>query len=496
MDMNMGYRKVVGRTHVVVVTALAAILVMLPPSTAWAQGASKVYLKGHVKNPGEFDHAGNPTLYSLLVNHSGLTDDSFREQAYLARGEIIRVPDGDRAPEIISFSVEDVLNQEPGSDIPLMPQDLVRIYSSEVTRAFEDNVWITGFVKKPGEHELTEGMTLADLLIRAGGFTAEAYMMDAEVSRVELHGIPGDTLSRTFAVPMLNSYNIPDNPEAVLSQIYEGHTPASDFKLQPYDQVHIRRNPDMQLPNSVTVSGQVVFPGTFTLETRGETLSRVIERAGGLTSDAFVEGGRLLRAVDQPGVDRQINLLRQEVKTARENMEIRERAINKVFGEGRMAGAQGTMFPFTSGRLGNANATIINEYRAAIRQYQSTKAAYEKALTLNTGMKRINVDFHAFIVEGDLSEDVVLMPGDRIEIPKHPGTVTVIGQVNNPGVFNHAPGKRMMHYVKLAGGVSQYGGRMIVTQPTGYSYELEWLSDPVVMEGATIRVLPKRPSVK
>ncbi len=472
---------------------LAVFILMLTLPSVWAQGSSNmVYLRGQVKNPGEFPISENPSLYRLLMNNSGLMDEDFRNEVYEARGEIVRTTDGDEGPEIISFSVLDVLNREPGSNLPLQAQDMVRIYKKEVTRAFESYVWITGYVKNPGRFDLTRDMTLADLLLRAGGFTPEAYMLDAEVSRVELHGIPGDTLNRTFDVQMLHTYNVVQNPEEVLSLIYQGATPASAFRMEPYDQVHVRRSPDITLPNNVVVEGQVLYPGTYSLERRDESLSELIDRAGGLTSDAFMAGGQLLRAAEDQTLNLTINELRTEVREAREELELRERAVQTMVGSGmnqQQNQTQGGLPMLSSNRLGDATAEILERYEGAIRRYQDAKESYEDAMALRRGMKRINVDFEALLMRGDKKHDVVLMEGDKIIVPKGPGTVTVLGQVNNPGVFDHSPGKTMEYYVMIAGGLKESAGKVVVTQPTGYSYALDFLSNPRVMEGAVVRVL-------
>ncbi|GBE30683.1 MAG TPA: hypothetical protein ENH10_08815 [Bacteroidetes bacterium] len=494
--MNRGLRTVRGWQSLMTAMFLTVLLLMLMLSSALAQGSSTmVYLRGQVRTPGEFPISQNPTLYRLLINHSGLMDDNFRNEVYEARGEIIRTMEGAGGPEITSFSVIDVLNQEPGSDIPLQPQDMVRIYKKEVTQAFDSFVWITGYVKNPGRFEMTRDMTLADLLLRASGFTPEAYMLDAEVSRVELHGIPGDTLNRTFNVQMLQTYNVVQNPEDVLSLIYEGATPASNFKLQPYDQVHIRRSPDITLPNNVIVEGQVLYPGTYTLERRDETLSELIDRAGGLTSDAFAAGGQLMRAAEDHNLDMVIEELRKEVRESREEMELRERSVRTTVGGGVEAptNTSAGLPMFGNTRIGDAAADILEGYEGAIRRYQDAKESYEDALGLRRGMKRINVDFHALLMKGDEKQDVVLLEGDKIIIPKAPGTVTVLGLVNNPGVFDHAPGKTMEYYIMIAGGRKAGSGKSIVTQPTGYSYALDFLSNPKVMQGAVIRVLRPQP---
>jgi protein involved in polysaccharide export with SLBB domain len=497
--MNRGLRTVRGMNKPLYTVLLAVFILMLTLPSVWAQGSSNmVYLRGQVKNPGEYLISENPTLYRLLMNHSGLMDEDFRNEVYEARGEIVRTTEGDEGPEIISFSVMDVLNREPGSNIPLQVQDMVRIYKSEVTKAFENYVWITGFVKNPGRFDMTRNMTLADLLLHAGGFTADAYMLDAEVSRVELHGIPGDTLNRTFDVQMMHTYNVVQNPEEVLSLIYEGATPASNFKMEPYDQVHIRRSPDITLPNNVVIEGQVLYPGTYSLERRDETLSELIDRAGGLTSDAFVAGGQLLRAAEDLALDFTINELRSEVRESREEMELRERSVRTMIGGGmqpQATSSQGGGLPMFGGdsRMSDATAEILEMYEASIRRYQDAKESYEDAMGLRRGMKRINVDFDALLMRGDKKQDVVLLEGDKIVMPKAPGTVTVLGQVNNPGVFDHAPGETMEYYVLIAGGKKAGAGKMVVTQPTGYSYALDFLSNPKVMQGAVVRVLRAEP---
>src|SRR5262249_48268566 len=134
-------------------------------------------------------------------------------------------------------------------------------------------VSITGSVREPGDYEYLEGMTIMDLIFRAGGLTESAYKQEAEVSRVDSTTIASRRAAEVYRVPISANYGV--------------HSPDKTFPLKQRDQVFVREIPDWHLQRNVVLTGEVTYPGVYTLNAKDEKLSSVLSRAGGLTPTGF-----------------------------------------------------------------------------------------------------------------------------------------------------------------------------------------------------------------
>jgi protein involved in polysaccharide export with SLBB domain len=363
----------------------------------------KVILQGFVKSPGEHAKPDSMTLFDLLFEYSGLQDSLRWNLTFVDRGDIYRLSDDGSMRRRIDFNLKDVWNGESPPHY-LKDRDIVILYQRDLTRVFTRQVSLNGAVKKPGVYDLAENMTLADLIVQGGGFTENAWIMEAEISRVDLSGMPEGQLAKIIRIPLIDWGQSFDNPEELVPGIMRSETQAAEFLLAPYDQVRIRTNPDYELPGNVELIGEVTFPGEYTIRQEGELLSQLIRRAGGLKSTAHIEGGKLLR----------------------------------------------------------------NE-------------------------RRLFLDFYALLNENDEREDVVLHPGDVVIIPPKPNSVTVLGEVINPGIYKFISGKRAKDYLKESGGFTRDGDRAFLTQPSGRTYEIGFMKNPKVKDGAILRVQSKPP---
>jgi len=236
-----------------------------------AGGDKQVKLSGYVKSKSDTTYtlAQDLTLYDLLFNYGGFEDPDFRAQAYLKRGDIIRVDKDTGEKTTLPFDLGAVLRQE--DDFPLESEDEVVVYAR--TR-FRDDLFVTieGEVRIPGRYELKQDMNLGDLLVLAGGLKETAYALEAEVSRI----VPG-------AVPPFQM------------EIIKLEKPES-YYLKNHDIIQIRPIPFWGNPRTVTLSGEVKFPGKYVLNDVNEQLSQLIkERAGGFSPQAFPEGLRFFR---------------------------------------------------------------------------------------------------------------------------------------------------------------------------------------------------------
>lgn len=230
-----------------------------------------VQLNGRgVLRPGVYQYRDGLKVSELIALAGGVTPD-----AYLDRAQVVRtLPDSSRAS--LHFVPSRALSGDAAEDLVLHPMDDVSIRSRWDLEE-RQSVTVHGLVRSPGRFELLDGMTLTDLLMRAGGLTDDAYAVRAELTRVA----SGRRLADTLQVPLQRD----------LTRSVE----ASSFRLQPHDAVFIRRDPDYREPEFVVLAGEVRFPGTYALTRRDERLSDLMKRAGGLTPEAYAEGARFSR---------------------------------------------------------------------------------------------------------------------------------------------------------------------------------------------------------
>ncbi|TFB09815.1 hypothetical protein E3V36_05730 [Candidatus Marinimicrobia bacterium MT.SAG.2] len=245
------------------------------------EGQPSVRVSGHVKRPGRYRFQDNMTIYDLLFKAGGMLDEDFRKETYLERADLLRLNDDGITRKTIPIHIGHVLLRDPKEDIHLIDNDELIVYDI-FTVERKKFVTITGRVKRPGQIELTDGMSLKDLLMRAGGYTNDAFRLHAEVARIDPFNLGEKSLADIIKV---------DLPKTL-----SGARPGDQgFLLKEYDRITVMRHPNWQLQRTVTISGEVNFPGEYSLKDKDEKLSDLIKRAGGMSSEAFEEGARFTR---------------------------------------------------------------------------------------------------------------------------------------------------------------------------------------------------------
>jgi protein involved in polysaccharide export with SLBB domain len=223
---------------------------------------------GPIKVPGIFELKHEKTLNDLLKLAGGLADT-----AYKGRVQVLRVQ---QHREMVLF--EDDLNKVLTGkvrDISLVDGDFVKIF--RVPEVIEKKVRLAGAVKKPGVFGLYDNMRVKDLIEYSGGLLMEANQQEAEITRVTITP-QGPETSRIYISPRLAlSGGARDN-----------------ILLKPNDYVFIRSIPEWSLYTVVKIEGEVKFPGNYSIK-KGEPLSSVLARAGGLTDKAFAKGAFFTR---------------------------------------------------------------------------------------------------------------------------------------------------------------------------------------------------------
>jgi polysaccharide export outer membrane protein len=326
-----------------------------------------------------------------------------RPDVYLPRVLVTRVRD-DSSLIQLRASLADSTGKVR-DDITLQDEDEVRLFSRTTFRP-PAMVAIVGAVRKPGRVPYREGMTVRDAILLADGLTEDAQL-EAEVARLPAER-PTSALAQTMKVSLDSTYLFARRGTDGVAGT-DGAEP-SDMPLQPYDNVLVLRQAGWDLQRTVVIAGQVKAPGRYALRTKTERLRDLIDRAGGLTSEAYAGGIQFYRAYDgsrPTGTDQLPSTLTP--KSRRDSLEARQT------------------------------------------------------------FERVGIDLPAVLKNATNRDNIILASGDSIYIPEYNPVVIVQGAVNSPGAVAYSPGKNLDWYVNAAGGYTQSGddNHPYVTQPDG-----------------------------
>lgn len=238
-------------------------------------GKSTAKIYGAVRFPGVYplDISGETTLNDVATFAGGISRDASDI------GMIYRKnPKNDNYLEYIRIKPLTAQNSSE-LNLKIMPFDSIYIYQNEKIQNTY-SVEIVGQVNRPGIYTYGENMSLKDLIALGEGFKLAAFTEQIEVNRIIMEDNT-KTEVKVAVVKANKDLNTSDD--------------ASNYKLQPFDKVYVRAIPEFEYQKVITISGEVKFPGKYVLENRNEKLMEIIQRAGGLTKEAFEEGAILER---------------------------------------------------------------------------------------------------------------------------------------------------------------------------------------------------------
>lgn len=338
-----------------------------------------VEIKGAVFRPGMYEFGSEvSTVGSLLKMAEGVREDAFTAHAVMHRMK------KDRTLEVISVDVQGILDGTV-SDIPLQNEDVLFIPTKN-TSIEDQTITIYGEVQYPGVYRYADNETLEDFVIQAGGLKEAASVMKVDVSR------------RTYNPKALTSQK--ELAETYSFELQDGFVinGESGFKLKPFDEVYVRKNPTYIEQKNMTVEGMVNFAGTYTLSKREMRLSDVIAAAGGVRPEGYVKGARLERRMTDDERERMETML----KTLRNN--------------------------------------------------SSSKDSIDVEKLDVGDMFCVGIDLEQAILKPGSNYDVVLRAGDRLVVPEYNATVKINGAVMYPNTVSYVEGKSPAWYVRHAGG--------------------------------------------
>jgi protein involved in polysaccharide export with SLBB domain len=248
---------------------------------------NRVAVTGDVQRPGEYEYRRGMTAGELIAAAQGLLPT-----AYTPAAHIIRLNPADSSTSLIRVTLGDPSSPDHAARVPLEDTDELVVFS-RARLANPRTIEILGHVKEPGTFTFSDGMTIQDLVLLAGGFKEGAVEGEAEVARrVPATGLIIDSLATVYRVAVDMSRTGA-----------KGSNGSQEFVLEDGDQVFIRRLPGFEPLQTVEIGGEVIYPGPYTVGTRTERVSDIIKRAGGLTPEAFADGFKLYRDGILVGID-------------------------------------------------------------------------------------------------------------------------------------------------------------------------------------------------
>ena len=343
-----------------------------------ARYSNMAEVKGAVFHPGTYQIDGKITsVRSLIEAAGGISEAAFTGRAVMHRTQ------QDRTLEVLSVDIKGIMDGT-SPDVPLRNEDVLWVASRKESIE-PPTLTIHGEVQYPGIYRYASNETVEDFILQAGGPTDAASMVKVDVARriIDPYATESqDTVARHFSFAIKEGF-IVDGAEA--------------FHLEPFDEVYVRKSPGYLPQQNISVEGEVLFEGTYTLTKKGERLSEIIKRAGGLSKTAYPSGARLIRQRTAEELARQESL-RNAAK-----------------------------------RSGGKDSIDVSRL--------DMSATYPVGIQLDLAL-----------ANPGSGADIELREGDRIIVPEYSSMVKINGEVMYPNTTSFVEGKRLKYYINQAGG--------------------------------------------
>jgi protein involved in polysaccharide export with SLBB domain len=399
---------------------------------------NRVQIVGAVYREGEYELTEKLSVLQLIEKAEGLRGDAF-----LDRGSIFRTND-DFTTQVIPFNLRQMLKGEL-EDITLIREDLVKIASIYDLKE-EFYVTIGGSVREPGNYPFMEKMTVVELLLEAGGLLESADLTAIEVARRRRGSADSpdhDQIAEIFTFSVERDLRIKEGQE--------------QFYLEPFDNVYIRKSPNYEAPIKVKLEGEVKYPGEYILGKKDERISSLIIRAGGLTSEGYIDGATLIRRTEffeQPS----------EIEKRYEDLLSIRKQLNEKYSYSEDLSLTESEY-LRSQRLADLEekAEQYMELMDADQSREGVKQRMEMiedlqerdTLMIPIDLKRyetIGINLREILANPGSKYDIILQEGDIISVPKQLQTVRLRGEFLYPITVRYDNKYNFKDYLAQAGG--------------------------------------------
>lgn len=361
--------------------------------------ANTVEVKGAVFRPGMYNLGEQVNSVRSLIEHAeGTTEMAFTNRAVLHRMK------EDRTLKVISVDLVGIMNGTT-PDIPLQENDVLFV-PTKTENIEQRTITIRGEVQFPGVYKYADNETIEDFVLQAGGLTDKASTVNVSVSRRVTDPkalAPDSVIAKLYTLSLKDGFVVDGEP---------------GFTLMPFDEVYIRKSPAYMEQKNVSVEGEVMFAGTYTLSANNTRLSDLYRKSGGTNGLGYIRGARLMRRATEAEKQRMRTSLQMEMEQQQKNILQLAASSN---GANLQQAAEGAK---------NANLSKFN----VLDEYP------------------VGIDLELAIKNPGGDADMVLREGDRLIVPQYNGTVKVNGAVMYANTVAFEKGKRASYYIDQAGG--------------------------------------------
>ena len=362
--------------------------------------ANTVEVKGAVFRPGMYNLGEQINSVRTLVEHAeGMTEDAFTNRAVMHRMK------KDRTLEVIAVDIAGIMDGKV-ADIPLKENDVLFIPTRQ-EKIVERTLTIRGEVQYPGVYQYADNETLEDFVLQAGGLTDKASTVNIMVSRRVMDAKalrPDSIIAKTYTLSLKDGFVIDGTP---------------GFKLMPFDEVMIRQSPAYVEQQNVSITGEVMFAGLYTLDHRNARLSELFKKAGGATDQAYLKGARIIRKANEQEKQRMEAVLKMQREEMQKNLL-------------QLAASSNNSSALTQSSK-DVERTNIEKF--------NVPSEYS-----------VGIDLPEALANPGSDADIILREGDRLVIPQYNGTVKINGAVMFANTVAYEKGKKPSYYIDQAGG--------------------------------------------
>lgn len=362
--------------------------------------ANTVEVKGAVFRPGMYNLGEQVNSVRTLIEHAeGMTEDAFTNRAVMHRMK------KDRTLEVIAVDIAGIMDGKV-ADIPLKENDVLFIPTRQ-EKIVERTLTIRGEVQYPGVYQYADNETLEDFVLQAGGLTDKASTVNVMVSRRVMDAKalrPDSIIAKTYTLSLKDGFVIDGTP---------------GFKLMPFDEVMIRQSPAYVEQQNVSITGEVMFAGLYTLDHRNARLSELFKKAGGATGQAYLKGARIIRKANEQEKQRMEAVLKMQREEMQKNLL-------------QLAASSNNSSALTQSSK-DVERTNIEKF--------NVPSEYS-----------VGIDLPEALANPGSDADIILREGDRLVIPQYNGTVKINGAVMFANTVAYEKGKKPSYYIDQAGG--------------------------------------------
>lgn len=358
-----------------------------------------VQVKGAVFHPGMYQVGDDiNSVRSLIEAAEGVT-----EEAFVGRAIIHRMKE-DRSLEVIPVDLKGIMDGSV-ADVALQNEDVLFIPTRQDAQE-EQTLIIHGEVQYPGIYKYAANETLEDLILQAGGLRETASTVKVDVARRIINSSalsPDSVIAQTYSFALKDGF------------VVDGE---QGFVLKPFDHVYVRRSPGYNTQSNIFVDGEVLFSGAYTMVKRDTRLSDLVRLSGGFTDMAYVQGARLIRAVNADERARMESILRMESERQQKNLlEMAATSQNGSFSD------------------------IAKQTQQKELEKFNIPDSYPVGIELDKAIAKPGCD-----------ADILLREGDHLVVPRYNSTVKINGAVLYPNSVSYVAGKNVAYYIDQAGG--------------------------------------------